>query len=353
MTWDFEEVLAYYRETLGHEDDARRVAWRSRFDQELRFENLLEAIDLEGIEMFSVLDVGCGLGDLFGYLQRTGREVDYLGVDVVPEMIEEARLRHPEGRFEVRDVLTEPGFGRRFDLVLCSGGLTVRVERHERFVRQMLGRMLELCELAVAVNFQSTRAWGARAGAALNDADPLYHADPLAIYAVCRQLCRWTVLREDMLATDFTVTMTPGHSRSLSRYRRLPSPPPEAVGVGWLLLERRLPIQALEALDGEAPTAEVLNLRGMAWHQIGELKTAQGFYRRALERDGGYAPAMVNLETVSARLEGELGGQVEGEGRAAAELGDDADGAPVQAGELLDDGQAKADAAFFELKVPR
>ena len=296
---DYSRVLEYYREFLAHDDDARRVAWRTVFGQELRFEELLDSVDSEGLDIFSVLDVGCGLGDLFGYLKRTRREVDYLGVDILPEMVEEARVRHPEGHFELRDILETPP-QRRFDLVVCSGSLTVKVPGHERFVLKMLRRMLDLSEMAVAVNFQSTRALRDNPMALQND--DLFHADPVKIYGLCRQMCRWTVLREDTLVTDFTIYMLPGHARTLSRYRRLPQPPPSPSGVGWLLLERRLPAQALEALDGAEVDAEVLNLRGMAYHQLGDLKVAAKLYAQALELEPDYEPARLNLETASARL---------------------------------------------------
>lgn len=297
-----EQAREYYAQCLKLEEPARQVSWRSRHDQELRFENLLEAIDERGLGRgFSVLDVGCGLGDLWGYLRRSGREVTrYLGVDVVPEMVSRARRRHPEGRFEVRDILAEP-LTERFDLVVCSGSLTVRVPAHERFVQQMLVQMCAQAELAVAVNFQSTRAYGVNP----EPHPALYHADPLRIYGVCRRICRWTALREDMLATDFTVYLYPGHSRSVSRYRRLPTPPPAPAAVGWLLLERRLPEQALEVLAGETPSAEVLNLRGMACHQMGRFDVAEAHYTEAVRLDADYTPARLNLKALRERLSSE------------------------------------------------
>ena len=90
--------------------------------------------------------------------------------------------------------------------------------------------------------------------------------DPLKLYAYCRSLCPWTVLREDTLATDFCVYMLPGHARSVARYSNIPSPP-DAAGLGWLLLERRLPGQALEALRGRGLggiQAENQQLKGAA-----------------------------------------------------------------------------------------
>ena len=292
MGFDHSNVLDYYRESLAvHQQDARRVAWRTRFDQELRFEGLLEARD-DSTTRFSLLDVGCGLGDLVGYLQKTGRDVDYYGVDIVPEMVEEARVRYPHASFSVRDLLADPP-DRTFDMVVASGSLTIRIPNHELFVRRMLEAMIALADEVVAVNLQSTRAFRANP-LAVDDPD-LFHVDPVALYGVCRQLCRWTVLREDLLTSDLVVYLYTGHARTLGRYQRITRPIPDPVGVAWLLLERNLPRQALARLDGVPEDAESSNLRGMAHHRLGELSKAEADYRRALQIDAGYEPARLNL----------------------------------------------------------
>ena len=296
---DFSRVKSYYAEFLGHADDARRVAWRCSYGQEVRFEELLGAIEPTELTGRSVLDVGCGLGDLFSYLRKRGNQVDYTGVDIVPEMVAAARERHPEGRFDVRDILSSP-IDKTFDIVICSGALTVRVPDHDLFVQKMLAQMLKLARLAVSVNFQSTRAFRSNPMALQND--DLYYADPLKLYAFCRSLCPWTVLREDTLASDFCIHMLPGHAPSVSRYSLIPSRP-KAEGVGWLLLERRLPLQALKTLEAAPRTAETFNLIGMAQHQLGHWAEAASHYREALRLDPGFDAARLNLETVSRRLE--------------------------------------------------
>ncbi len=297
---DFSQVVGYYKACLEFEDAARQVSWRDRHDQELRFENLLEAIDEPAVASFSVLDVGCGLGDLFGYLKRSGRlKGRYLGVDVVSEMIEAAKARHPEAEFELRDILQDPP-EQNFDLVVCSGSLTVKVPGHERFVARMLAQMVELAQMAVAVNFQSGRAAGRGASPLASGA--LYYAGPLRFCGLCRRLCRWTALREDVLATDFSVYLYPGHARSISCYRRRAAPEPSAVGAAWLLLERRLPAQALEVLAAAEPSAESLNLRGMAHHQVGDLEEARRWYTAALALDARYEPASLNLEALERQV---------------------------------------------------
>jgi len=47
----------------------------------------------------AVLDVGCGPGHLTAYLQSLG--ADAVGLDLVPELVDHARIAHPEGRYEL------------------------------------------------------------------------------------------------------------------------------------------------------------------------------------------------------------------------------------------------------------
>ena len=66
-----------------------------------------------------VLDLGCGTGEFASLFAPTG----YLGVDVHPGYLRFAAKAHPEHRFACADVLTWPGDGRPFDLVLTNGVL--------------------------------------------------------------------------------------------------------------------------------------------------------------------------------------------------------------------------------------
>jgi len=66
----------------------------------------------------SVLEVGCGQGDLLAALPNARRA----GVDYLPETIERARARHPGIAFEVGDATAAPeaDLGHRADAVICD-----------------------------------------------------------------------------------------------------------------------------------------------------------------------------------------------------------------------------------------
>ena len=98
----------------------RAVQWSSLDAQTRRFAVLCEMLDTDT----SVMDVGCGLGDLLGYLRRekqfAGR---YLGLDFVPEFIDHAEQQASDDHqasFQLFDARFE-GFPRGYDVVVVSG----------------------------------------------------------------------------------------------------------------------------------------------------------------------------------------------------------------------------------------
>ena len=62
----------------------------------------------------SVLEVGCGTGDVLASLQPARG----VGIDISPEMISRARVRHPDLAFHVHDIVAGP-LDDRFEFVVA------------------------------------------------------------------------------------------------------------------------------------------------------------------------------------------------------------------------------------------
>ena len=174
-------------------DDHRSLSWGSREGQQLRFKVLAEVGELEGA---SVLDIGCGLGDLYGWLQQHNNNVDYTGIDITQEMISQALTKFPAARFEVRNLLHDAG-ARTYDYILESGIFTFRQNDGIQYFETMIAKMFSLCRRAIAFNALSS--WAPE-----KTADEFY-ADPLATITFCRTLSPWVTLRHDYHNRDFTI----------------------------------------------------------------------------------------------------------------------------------------------------
>jgi SAM-dependent methyltransferase len=174
----------------------RIVDWASRHSQEARFRVLVEAADLEGK---SLLDVGCGAGDLLGYLRRLRIGADYTGVDLIEKMVRAARRRHPGGRFLRADVFAEAPFpANSFDVVFCSGTFNLNLGNNRAFLASALPRLLRLCRRCLVVNLLHARA-------AAGVQEQYFHFDPEQVMALARALPCEAELIEGYLPNDFTV----------------------------------------------------------------------------------------------------------------------------------------------------
>lgn len=67
-----------------------------------------------------VLDAACGPGNAARELLRMRPDLDLLGIDLAPRMVELARAAVPAGRFRVHDCRQIAGLGLRFHGILCA-----------------------------------------------------------------------------------------------------------------------------------------------------------------------------------------------------------------------------------------
>lgn len=151
-----QQVARYYtRKIETHGPTARGVDWPCRLTQELRLVQLLKVCDFDA--PFSITDLGCGYGALSSLLEQRwpGTKVDYLGIDLAPAMVEQARrlFRGRRGtRFAVGSSCT-----RIADYTVASGIFNVKLdqplEAWIRFIRATLADMSASSRRGFAVNF--------------------------------------------------------------------------------------------------------------------------------------------------------------------------------------------------------
>jgi SAM-dependent methyltransferase len=191
------KILDFYAqrwEQYGY--DTRSLGIGSRESQEIRFDVLSQIGDLRNA---SVLDVGCGFGDLRSFLERRGIPVRYTGLDLQPAFIEEARRRHPDDAFFCADIERfEPNSPP--DYVLISGTFNVKFrEDQEDWVFGVLRRMFEISRRGVGINLLSTYY---DPGHFRND---MFYCEPERALSRAHAITRWVALRHDYLPHDFTL----------------------------------------------------------------------------------------------------------------------------------------------------
>jgi len=174
----------YERSFKEHGDTALGFGWRDEAGKSKRLDIIARTVaqdtDYVIADSVSLLDVGCGTGDLIGELDTfVPMPVNYVGIDCVPAMIGMAKdkwldtritapggrrlgakgLAHP--RFIMDDFLTVPAFPDTYDYVVCSGAMNFLPEPVQfRYVSKMClvaKRMVALN--AQKVSIQTAQVW--------------------------------------------------------------------------------------------------------------------------------------------------------------------------------------------------
>ncbi|MES2383793.1 MAG: class I SAM-dependent methyltransferase [Pseudomonadota bacterium] len=157
------EIAGYYsQKVLTHGPTPLGVDWPCVPTQELRFVQLLRLCDFA--HPFALNDLGCGYGALLAYLARRHRRsrIDYLGIDLSPEMLVEASQLWAK-RSETGFVLghTSP---RVADYSVASGIFNVKLHQPTEiwtsFIETTLTNMHATSRRGFAVNFLAPLAAG-------------------------------------------------------------------------------------------------------------------------------------------------------------------------------------------------
>ena len=105
-------------------------------------------------DVYSVLDVGCGLGQLIPILEQRFPESQLLkfhGLDLVEEFIQRCREQYPHHQFTSVDFL-EWQMTQKFDLVLAAGVLVTRISDFEQYLEKFVSRMVAASKGFVGFN---------------------------------------------------------------------------------------------------------------------------------------------------------------------------------------------------------
>ena len=106
----------------------------------------------------SILDVGCGYGAFLDYLGNEG--IDFTGIDVVSNMIDAAKGRHPNAAFICGNFLEHDFGNQTFDYVVCNGIFTqkfdVSDEEMNTFTQSIVKKMFSLADIGIVFNMMTS-----------------------------------------------------------------------------------------------------------------------------------------------------------------------------------------------------
>ena len=186
-------IDAYQNGSIG------ALGWRAEASQVKRFEVIATVGNLDGC---TLLDIGCGYGDLKRYLDQIYSHFTYIGIDQMPEFLSEAKKRYgdcPDTYFHQTDFTTVKF--PKVDYVIASGALAYRCQNQD-FYFEMIRKMLSAAGRAVAFNMLDATCFP--------EDDLLIGHNIEKVVTFCHQLSHRVKVIRGYLEDDFTVFMNRG-----------------------------------------------------------------------------------------------------------------------------------------------
>ena len=193
-------VEEYHRAKFReHGPTPKGLDWNNRERQERSFEQFERLLPRE---TFSIVDYGCGFGDLAPYLERRGYDFTYTGYDLTKDNLSAAIRAHGSpGR---RDFVESDRDLPVADFAVASGVMNLRYDlSDEAWTDYVL-------ELVHKLDSLTTSGFGFNMLTSYSDPDrmrpELYYGDPCFFFDYCkRRLAKDVALLHDYGAYEFTI----------------------------------------------------------------------------------------------------------------------------------------------------
>lgn len=175
-------------------DGPKTLGWKDSASQRTRFNAIAQQYDFN---YKSVLDLGCGFGDLKLYLDEHFDLKSYTGIDQQKAFIAAAKLRDiPQATFLHAD------FARcklsKHDVVIACGSLNY-YSSDPKYLYNVIKGMYDNANEAVIFNLLNSENFPTDA--------LLQSYNPNDILTFCRTLTKQSVITQGYAADDFTVVM--------------------------------------------------------------------------------------------------------------------------------------------------
>jgi SAM-dependent methyltransferase len=194
--------IIYYENLLKEFGFTSKSLGWNRDNQRLRFEILLKNLNIGKID--SILDVGCGYGDLYFYLIDNNITINkYIGLELVNEFYVETKKRLKDFNniniFNI-DFLD---FNTSCDFIVGSGIFGVGNGMHENminYVDSIIKKSIDIATYGFSYNFLSSNS-------NIKSSNLNFHVDVNEISSVIRRYSPRFIIDHSYSPFEFTVTV--------------------------------------------------------------------------------------------------------------------------------------------------
>ncbi len=202
---DYKIISQHYENCLEKNGtNYKGLDWPNFEDLQTRYKVMVDLFNFKSAkDNFSVLDLGCGYGEIIEFLKKNNLEnkIDYYGIDLSEKMIESAKKKYPGKNFKCQDILLNPLPDNNFDYIIMNGLFTEKRELSYDYMWEFFQNFIETvfksCKIGIAFNVMSHHVDWQR--------DDLFHLpfDELANF-LCKKISRNFIFRADYKLYEYT-----------------------------------------------------------------------------------------------------------------------------------------------------
>ncbi|PIU78850.1 MAG: hypothetical protein COZ28_02400 [Candidatus Moranbacteria bacterium CG_4_10_14_3_um_filter_44_15] len=193
-----EKKRAYKKAFKKYKGSIKSLMYNSYDSAAIRYKELVKDLNFSNK---SILDVGCGFGDIIPFIFSKSTSFKYTGIDIMKEFIQEAKKRYPEYDFVTGNYFKNP-LKKKFDIIICCGALNSNYgKKTMSFRKRAIKTMFNHCKEAVAFNMAGGISPNNKKGSTI------YYANSMDLLAYCVKLSKKIVLRNHYHEKDFTIVI--------------------------------------------------------------------------------------------------------------------------------------------------
>lgn len=196
------QLAVYEKQFQTHGDSPEGTYNQNAVIQNLRFERLLKQYDFEN-NSFSIHDIGCGICDLYTYMNENKIDAEYSGTDIVQGMKDLVKNKYPELSIYIRDIINDT-IEDKYDIVVLAGTFNlpgeIPKEAWKEFTRKMIKSMFEMCKVGISFNFLTSHAQFYN--------DLMHYESPGELFDFCaKELSRFVTVDHSYPLYEQTITV--------------------------------------------------------------------------------------------------------------------------------------------------
>lgn len=196
-TSDKQKIIERYNKRIAQFGNTiEALASGSEDRRKMRFQVLMDCGIQKGDK---ILDLGCGFGDFYKFLNEQLGEgnFEYVGIDINPIIIEGAKEQLPGVDFRVFDILEER-FDERFDYIVSTSSFNLKYSEIDNytFAEKLLSTCYNTSDKAVAIDFLTEYV-------DFRSSEEAFYYSPEKMFTISKGITKRVMLRHDYPLFEF------------------------------------------------------------------------------------------------------------------------------------------------------